>query len=550
MDDRQKTSESRQDSVIEARERWVSPSQLSTHRLCPRKWFYQKILKIPEPQSPGAAAGEHAHKQLESYLLGLPYENLPHVEALLPFLPKPNTPGYRPEIRIEIPSFAPGALLVVRIDLVNESETYCDGLGVWRESKDIPEIIDFKFMIPRFWLTATQLREDLQLNTYACALYPDREFVRISHLYAERPPADAASGWRGDRQKVTVVRTRAELRAWRDRTADPEIRALLVTAGLLDVSETAVRAPDACKAYGGCHYGPSLRPGDGKLDICTRRLSGPELEVDLFKSLQMKRDAAVAAAQNNENDEKEKKDMGLFESLKQKKAAGPNGAAPPPPPAAATAAPAAAVTTQPATPPAPPAPPAAAPVVDEPDPPKSAATLALEAEMKKSLAEAEEAERAEAAKAAPAAASATLPPATATAPAETTATETPKGKRGRSAKAAEGVATSASEVPAVDGVLRLYIDCIPAHPSRSLDAYVAGLCSKLCEEYNVPDVRCGDGQNHPLAFGKWKGALAARVRATPPSPGDWWIVTRGNEINDVVASALAQLPNASCTRGL
>jgi hypothetical protein len=116
-------------------------------------------------------------------------------------------------------------------------------------------------------------------------------------------------------------------------------------------------------------------------------------------------------------------------------------------------------------------------------------------------------------------------------------------------KKTRGRKSAATDANGDESELCVYVDCIPAAPSRSLDTYVAGLCSKLCEEFGVPDVRCGDGQNHPLAFGKWKGVLAARVRATPPGLGRWWIVTRGDEVKTIVADALAGMA-AEVVRGV
>lgn len=47
----------------------ISASQIETFRLCKRKWAFQKIDKLPSPQSPAAALGEEAHKHREAWLI-------------------------------------------------------------------------------------------------------------------------------------------------------------------------------------------------------------------------------------------------------------------------------------------------------------------------------------------------------------------------------------------------------------------------------------------------------------------------------------------------
>lgn len=52
---------------------FISPSQIESFRLCPRKWAYNKIDRIPQAQSEAAAFGEAAHKYREDWLIhGIP----------------------------------------------------------------------------------------------------------------------------------------------------------------------------------------------------------------------------------------------------------------------------------------------------------------------------------------------------------------------------------------------------------------------------------------------------------------------------------------------
>lgn len=47
----------------------LSPSQISSWIDCPRKWFFQSALKLPQPDRESTAAGKRVHKILEDYLV-------------------------------------------------------------------------------------------------------------------------------------------------------------------------------------------------------------------------------------------------------------------------------------------------------------------------------------------------------------------------------------------------------------------------------------------------------------------------------------------------
>jgi len=48
----------------------VSPTRIAGFNLCPRKWWYSEIQKLPQKDSPGKALGTKCHKELEEYMLG------------------------------------------------------------------------------------------------------------------------------------------------------------------------------------------------------------------------------------------------------------------------------------------------------------------------------------------------------------------------------------------------------------------------------------------------------------------------------------------------
>ena len=56
------------DEVVEVKEWTASASQISTWKMCHRKWFYDKIMKLPRKQSVGAEVGTGVHAVLEKYV--------------------------------------------------------------------------------------------------------------------------------------------------------------------------------------------------------------------------------------------------------------------------------------------------------------------------------------------------------------------------------------------------------------------------------------------------------------------------------------------------
>lgn len=76
--------------------RELSPSQLSTFELCPRKWAWAKIEGIKGPSSPSAQFGTDVHEHLELYLrdgkpIDLSNGTGQLALAMLPYAPQPGT---------------------------------------------------------------------------------------------------------------------------------------------------------------------------------------------------------------------------------------------------------------------------------------------------------------------------------------------------------------------------------------------------------------------------------------------------------------------------
>ena len=46
----------------------VSASQITTFRDCPRKWYFDKIVKVPRVSTAATELGSAVHEELEHYL--------------------------------------------------------------------------------------------------------------------------------------------------------------------------------------------------------------------------------------------------------------------------------------------------------------------------------------------------------------------------------------------------------------------------------------------------------------------------------------------------
>ena len=112
---------------------------------------------------------------------------------------------------------------------------------------------------------------------------------------------------------------------------------------------------------------------------------------------------------------------------------------------------------------------------------------------------------------------------------------------------AEAVAANADFAKACDDAppvglltdgLVLYIDAIPSEPFDRIDDYKRKMCGLLEKQCSAKDIRCSDDDR--LSFGKWRGALAACVRAMPLEDGVYFVDTRGDEISEVIATTLKE----------
>lgn len=97
--------------------------------------------------------------------------------------------------------------------------------------------------------------------------------------------------------------------------------------------------------------------------------------------------------------------------------------------------------------------------------------------------------------------------------------------------------------------IHLFVDTVIERGARPtpLEDYYLPKVRELEEQHGAADIRCASNDT-PLAYGKWKGALASYVRSVPPPPG-LYFARSANEIEAVVIEALAPLC-ATVARGV
>lgn len=207
-----------------------SPSGLSALELCPRKYAWDKIDKVPRVPNPYAEFGIKTHKHVEAYYLHGIMPNLAEPEgnaavALLAHLPPP-----QPGIRVE------------EHRICGRFHGYPDltlGSRVW----DHKTCASFNFAH-----TAESLQHDLQACIYAWFVMQETGALRVSLQW----------------NYVTRERKPRVLPVVRELTFGDLARTLDRAHGLADQADVILRDqtralslppnPHACEMYGGCQH--------------------------------------------------------------------------------------------------------------------------------------------------------------------------------------------------------------------------------------------------------------------------------------------------------
>lgn len=224
-----------------------SDSQTKTHTLCPARYFYQKVMKLPEPEDPeGAAAfGGRCHRGMEGfYQDGTTPDTTDvigrYVKRILDFTPPPG-PTIESETSIQGYVQAAGVPAKGYIDLLDHSDG--DLIHLW----DLKTRGSFERNH-----TEDSLARDHQLILYS--RYANARFgrgpVKLTHLYVKtEPKRHGQEGFVPKVVPVTTTVTPEEIDAIFFEVITPAVEALKVTVAAKSVDEVK-KNTSACYAFG------------------------------------------------------------------------------------------------------------------------------------------------------------------------------------------------------------------------------------------------------------------------------------------------------------
>jgi len=484
-----------------ARINYLSVSQLKSARLCLRKWYLKKVVGLDEPMRASLELGTLVHAQLEHYLKTGENTLGEIAAAALPYLPEPKTSlGYevaitetvRPVIKSKLT--ADGIPLVGFIDRIDQRPGRAIRVVDYKTSKD-PE----KWAATPEQLTSTEHDAGIQMVGYAVSESEELpvDEVELEHLILHTKPTkkDRAEG-RTAKQVIAKITPKKARDEWERMNLLARKLREVAKAKTLDEVEPSW---ESCGAFGGCAFHATCLVNE-----CRSKTPTPNGE----------------------------KPMSLADILAKRKAL----SAPPQTsivPVPATVPPTVTVTTTTTAASAPEPVPQVVPPDAPPSDPAKAADPLPNPDMEKNP-------------------------------------DAEKPKRGRKPKASADAATvthAAVEMKtdAADAMIaevkktltetpsgfNLFIDCIPSSGAIAFAGYVDARLDTIREAFpDLIDVRLapkkgknaeGKDVDHPLAYGGWKGVLAAECRLNPPQGNLCALGVYGSEFMQVAIEALEPL---------
>lgn len=596
-------------TVIAGELQYVSPSQIvsADHESfggCLRRWFYRKVEGRDEPEGTSQKTGTQGHAEIEEYLTTGKMVLGQHALSAKRFLPAPS-PDLQVELDIDDGTLTLAGLPVVGyIDWLNTSGTVHLDHGEHEDPPNSAEVVDWKFTGRKDFPSAQEVATALPMVLYGewVARKYALEHVRLSHTYISTRRREAS--------KRSLLVPRSEFGEKIER-AEGIVRRLIQAAGStaneVDANTDACTAYGVCPHRAYCTAGEhrtlvDLLGAEG----AARILKQPEKDMSLLNipalaALQKPDPVADERAKLIAEEQAAKVDPAIKAAVDAILASGYGQPTLTGPAALAWAAALDMKGVLPGTlingqgllkdarfsdpadlvkaadelkgMPAPAANTAALVRDDQggamtgkaiPTPAQAAGLLPPDAPVSDPVAAAAKLEpKAEPAKAEPGditqAKAAVDTTATSAAQAEDTG-ELKLSKKARAfveslqAKIAEleaehqlrdKAATTTAPAPAVG--IDLYVDCFPPAGARDLMPWVHDQADSIAKQYGAPDVRCGaDGT--PIAFGKWRGVLAAVCRQASLEDGAYFLDARGSDLAEIAAEALRT--RAKVTRGI
>lgn len=286
---------------------YVSATQISTYRLCPRKWGYRKLDRIQAPPNKYAAAGTAIHKLIEAWLVhgtAIPVDT-PHGKMAMPglkHLPAPKTAEVEKEMKIFTDD---DIVYVLKIDVTQPFDGNL--IRVW----DHKTTSDFKWA-----KTPAKLAVDEQAIIYATAVIMAFFETTKDQTYEDAPAPPIEMNWVYYRRSESKPGSKkVQLRVLPSGGAeldDEEVKAGRLTYSYVEkqfgmIHETALelkrhqelghKAKDlpydieGCNAFGGCPY-----RGDPCKLTPTEILRGALKQVNILEQLKAAKEKGAVPA--------------------------------------------------------------------------------------------------------------------------------------------------------------------------------------------------------------------------------------------------------------
>jgi hypothetical protein len=222
----------------------VSPTQITTHKRCKRRWYLEKIQLLPQPQKPWLKTGENGHKEFQDfYELGtLPSQ--PSVKKLVTELAD-ELPRPGPNVLIEHPRDYNLALRAADVPVKGRADLKS------RYDPTTVIVVDLKSSkdITKYAKTPEELAHNVQLLTYAEDEFrarPETTVAQLAHAYVSTRGAKAKVVW-------TDHLSREYVSDFFHDAIETEVEDMKVTAQAPAHSDVEPNW-EACGDYGGCPY--------------------------------------------------------------------------------------------------------------------------------------------------------------------------------------------------------------------------------------------------------------------------------------------------------
>ncbi|WP_163866101.1 PD-(D/E)XK nuclease family protein [Myxococcus eversor] len=245
---------------------FLSVSQLKQFSLCPRRWYFAKVLRLPEPETKAQALGVEGHAQLEHYLRTGEDVLGDVARAGRHLLPAPGADLLVEEsFGTPSPLSADGVPFIGHIDLINPR----------RLAEGVLRVTDHKFSsnVARYGATPTQLVDasteaGLQMVGYGVwaalsdARFPGVRVLELEHLYFQTRGAKRAES------VLARVSVEHVTREWTQKVV-PMVRRMREVAR---ATRTADAPPNfgACEKYGGCPFKAQCLSGERTMSLLNR----------------------------------------------------------------------------------------------------------------------------------------------------------------------------------------------------------------------------------------------------------------------------------------